>query len=69
MNVVIQSKILLEDFRNKTREKQARDTFSVISNIENSLVSNAQQEDKSNFFTDNLMRTKNFGVLNRFSNN
>jgi hypothetical protein len=66
LNVVMQSKEILEIERSKIREKQGIETFNLYSHIENSensvKYSSRETEDEIN-----LMKTSVHGVINRFS--
>ena len=66
LNVVMQSKEILEIERSKIREKQGIETFNLYSHIENSensvKYSNREIENEIN-----LMKTSVHGIINRFS--
>jgi hypothetical protein len=68
LNVVMQTKEFQEISRSKVKDKQGREAYIFSSAIEG--LENQQLEETSSemFTTGNLMRTKNHGIINRFSN-
>ena len=69
LNVVIQSKDLMDKSRRKVKDKQGREAFHLISTVEGKTGKEESLYDDSNFGVEmSLMRTKNHGVINRYSN-
>jgi hypothetical protein len=70
LNVVIQSHSLMETERNKIKDKIGRETFLLNSQIESVAGSEKEDEEKKlASLANSVMRTTNFGDINRMSSN
>jgi hypothetical protein len=69
MNIAIQSKQVLEKERNKMKDKQGREAYNLMSNIQSQMDSEVNYGTSEVDEGTSMMKTKSHGLINRFSNN
>jgi hypothetical protein len=74
LNIIIQTKEKMEIEKKKAKDKQGREAYGVISQIESqisenvNLISSTNTNNEQSNVNRGLMRTLNFSDINRFSN-
>jgi hypothetical protein len=71
LNVVVQSRDVMEIARGKVRDKQGREAFHLITTVETEIEKNLRESqydyDGGIDIGESLMKTKTHGIINRFS--
>ncbi len=67
LNVVVQSKSVQIEARSRVKERQSREAYNFITQIEQQNINAEEKVEEKNIFGNTLMQTKSHGMINRYS--